>query len=531
MMAGDLLKEYLIALGFNIKDAEYRKFQAGVARSAKEVAGLGETAIATATAIGFMVEKAARQYEDLYYASQRTGRSVTALRAYEFASRQVGVSAETARSQTEAFYSTLRTNPGMRGLLANLGVGAEGGPGDLVAQLKKRFGEAGYFVASRFAQMFGIDEQTFRTYWLNTERLAAAQQDSLKRQREAGVSAQDNASQFRDYANAINHLEDNFNILTTRIAQDWLPTANKVLPWVDGLVEKFNQADRASDGLLGKVTTLLGVLGAGGLANIVLRRLLGINVGGGIGKLLAGGGIVGGAVEVATAIKADSQTGNSLRTGLRKLLGIEDPNEPAPWAPDGEFKGTKRAQSAVDYFEKEGWTKAQAAGIAANLNEESKVNPKAVGDGGSAFGIAQWHPDRQAEFKKVFGKDIHDSTLEEQLAFVQHELTQGRERFAGAALAKATSAEQAGAIVSKLYERPAAVAEAAANRALQARQLFDNTNINPSPAQTAGAGVVIHHDTDINLFGNTDKTAQQAITNSQFDIYSQAVRNGLSRTR
>ena len=531
MMPGDLLKEYLIALGFNIKDDQYRKFQAGIARSTKEVAGLGETAVATAAAIGYMVEKASRQYEDLYYVSQRTGRSVIALKAYEFASRQVGVSAETARSQTEAFYATLRTNPGMRGLLANLGAGPEGGPADLVAQLKKRFGESGYFVASRFAQMFGIDEQSFRNYWMNVERLAAAQDDSLKRQREAGVSAQDNAKQFRDYANAINHLEDNFSILTTRIAQDWLPTANKVLPWIDGLVERFNKADKASDGLLGKITTLLGVLGAGGLANVVLRRLLGINVGGGIGKLIAGGGVMGGAIEIATAIKQDSQNGNSLRTGLRALLGIEDPNEPAPWAPNGEFKGTKRALSAVEYFEKQGWTKEQASGIAANLDKESNVNPKAVGDGGSAFGIAQWHPDRQAEFKKVFGKDIQGSTLEEQLAFVQYELTQGREKAAGDALRKARSAEEAGSTVSKLYERPAAVAAEAASRALQARQLFDNSSINPSPAQTRTQNVEIHHDTDINLFGKTDETAAQAIRESQYDIYSQAVRNNLPRTQ
>jgi hypothetical protein len=531
-MPRDLLREYLIALGFSIKDEQYRKFQAGVSRSAKEVAGLGATAIETAGSIAYMVEKAARSYEDLYYVSQRTGRSVVALRAYEFASRQVGVSAETARSQTEAFYATLRTNPGMRGLLGNLGGDEAAGPGGLVAQLKKKFGESGYFVANRFAQLFGIDEQSFRTYWLNTDRLAAAQEDSLKRQREAGVSSQENTAKFREYANSIDHLSDNFSILTTRIGQDWLPTANSVIPWLDNLIVRFNKADNASDGLLGRITTLLGVLGAGGIANKILAKLLGINVAGNIGAVLGKGGGVGGlALEAAVAMKADSESGNHLRTGLRKLLGIEDPNEPAPWAKGGEFKGTKSALSAVEFFEKQGWTKEQAAGIAANLNAESKFNPKAVGDGGAAFGIAQWHPDRQAEFKKQFGKDIRESTIEEQLAFVQHELTQGRERFAGAALKGAKTAEEAGSLVSRLYERPLAVAEAAANRALEARQLFNNSRITPSPIQSAGAGVTINHDTDINLFGNTDKTAQTAITNAQYDIYAQAVRNNLSRVR
>jgi hypothetical protein len=533
-MAGDLLKEYLIALGFNIKDEQYRRFLAGIGRSTKEVAGLGETAIATSAAIGYMVEKAARQYEDLYYVSQRTGRSVAVLKAYEFASRQVGVSAEAARGSTEAFYATLRTNPGMQGLLSNLGVNAAGGPADLVGQLKKKFGESGYFVANRFAQMFGIDEQSFRMYWLNTERLAAAQADSLKRQREAGVSAQQNSAEFREYANAINKLEDNFNILTTRIAQDWLPTASKVLPWVDGLIERFNQADKASDGLLGKLTSILGALGGAGIANAMLRKLLGVNIGGGIGatvgKAVAGGGIVGVAVEAATAMKADSQSGNSLRTGLRKLLGIEDPNEPAPWAPGGEFKGTKKALSAIEYFQKQGWSREQASGIAASLNRESNVNPQAVGDNGQAYGIAQWHADRQAAFKEKFGHDIRQSTLEEQLAFVQHELTQGREQFAGAKLRQAKTPEEAGATVSQYYERPADAAGEASRRALTARSLFD-APLAPSPIQAAGAAVTINHDTDINIFGNADKAAQTAITNSQYDIYSQAVRNNLPRTR
>ena len=58
-----------------------------------------------------------------------------------------------------------------------------------------------------------------------------------------------------------------------------------------------------------------------------------------------------------------------------------------------------------------------------------------------------------------------------------------------------------------------------------------NTNLSPSPLQTAGATVTINHDTDINIFGNADKAAQTAIVNSQYDLYSQAVRNNLPRTR
>lgn len=110
--------------------------------------------------------------------------------------------------------------------------------------------------------------------------------------------------------------------------------------------------------------------------------------------------------------------------------------------------------SAMKYFVDQGWTKEQAAGIVANLQAESNLRHGAVGDGGLAYGVAQWHPDRQANFKRWAGKDIRESTLQEQLAFVHYELTEGEEQRAGRRLRGASTAEEAGSIVSTDYERP-----------------------------------------------------------------------------
>jgi hypothetical protein len=112
-----------------------------------------------------------------------------------------------------------------------------------------------------------------------------------------------------------------------------------------------------------------------------------------------------------------------------------------------------------------GWTRAQASGIAANIQRESQGDEKAVGDSGRAFGLAQWHPDRQAAFEKWAGKNLRDSNRDEQLAFINHELREGGEKSAGDALSKARDAGQAAAIVSQQYERPKDVAGEAARRA------------------------------------------------------------------
>jgi len=127
--------------------------------------------------------------------------------------------------------------------------------------------------------------------------------------------------------------------------------------------------------------------------------------------------------------------------------------------------------SAVQFFESRGWSHAQALGIAANLQSESQVDPTAVGDNGNAYGIAQWHKDRQDAFQKWAGNWIGNSTLEQQLGFVDYELRQGGEKQAGAALSGANTPEQAASIVSRLYERPQAADAEAASRAQLATKL------------------------------------------------------------
>jgi len=115
---------------------------------------------------------------------------------------------------------------------------------------------------------------------------------------------------------------------------------------------------------------------------------------------------------------------------------------------------TGSAAEAIQFFQSKGWTREQAAGIAANIQAESNFKTNAVGDGGRAYGIAQWHRDRQKDFQKVFGKDIRQSSFQEQLAFIDWELRNTESR-AGDSLRNASTAAEAAAIVQNQYERPA----------------------------------------------------------------------------
>jgi hypothetical protein len=80
-------------------------------------------------------------------------------------------------------------------------------------------------------------------------------------------------------------------------------------------------------------------------------------------------------------------------------------------------------RTASDFFMSRGYSYAQAAGIIGNLMGESSLNTGAVGDGGLAKGIAQWHPDRWqplVSWAQSQGKDPYDLTT--QLEMVDYEL-------------------------------------------------------------------------------------------------------------
>jgi hypothetical protein len=133
-----------------------------------------------------------------------------------------------------------------------------------------------------------------------------------------------------------------------------------------------------------------------------------------------------------------------------------------------------KTREAMRYFQSQGWTEAQAAGIVANLQAESNLNPHIVGDGGAAYGLGQWHSDRQANFERFTGHSIRNSTFAEQLKFVQWELTH-TESGAGRALKGADSAAEAAATFCRLYERPADIPGQSAHRAAIAQRILANS--------------------------------------------------------
>ncbi|WP_155524214.1 phage tail tip lysozyme [Burkholderia sp. PAMC 28687] len=140
---------------------------------------------------------------------------------------------------------------------------------------------------------------------------------------------------------------------------------------------------------------------------------------------------------------------------------------------DGD--GQKRAKAALAYFQSQGWTREQAAGIVGSVTQESNVDPNAENKTSGAFGIGQWLGDRVKAFKAWSGHDLKGSTFDEQLGFMQYELTHGIYKRAGDHIKAAKTFAEAAAIHSNEYEIPGKSEAMIPQRQAYAAQLLKDT--------------------------------------------------------
>ena len=197
-----------------------------------------------------------------------------------------------------------------------------------------------------------------------------------------------------------------------------------------------------------------------------------------------------------------------------------DPNSPAfkQWIEGERLKGappqpraqaggaSANAQRALQYFTGKGFTEEQAAGIVGNLQAESGVgiNPGAVGDGGKAWGIAQWHPDRRSIWEKASGRTWEASgvspNFDEQLQFIMYEL-QRTEMRALRRLRATNTVEDAAAVFDQYYERSSGQAR---QRRIQLAQALVS-----SGTQTADAsGLPVNGNPLFDLDGSESRMTQ-----------------------
>lgn len=187
-------------------------------------------------------------------------------------------------------------------------------------------------------------------------------------------------------------------------------------------------------------------------------------------------------VAVATVLPTASQEiGEWIGHQANKLRGKGDANGILPGKPGyngGAAAG--KSSSSLDFWMSQGYSRAQAAGLVANENRESGGNAGARGDGGSAVGLFQWHPDRVQNILRGTGIDVRTAGRDEQLRAAAWELQQ---LGLSGALKNINDPGKAAAFISRRYERPANGLQESLIRANSAMQIAGST-----PFASQGSG-------------------------------------------
>jgi len=119
----------------------------------------------------------------------------------------------------------------------------------------------------------------------------------------------------------------------------------------------------------------------------------------------------------------------------------------------------ERAATIYKYWIAAGFTPAQACGLLAQADAESSLDPNAVGDHGSAFGLDQWHGDRADAIKAGCGVNLRAKPpLADQLKAALWELTH-TEKTAFTHIKAQATAYDAGFVACRLWERPASMTQ------------------------------------------------------------------------
>lgn len=386
---------------------------------------------------------------------------------------------------------------------------------DILIDLADRFGNMPRTTANNMGRMMGIDQGTMQLLLKGRAEVELL----VKRQREQNAVTKLQAEQASRLSAAMIGSRQSFEAFGRELLSRAAPAIEKVF----AILEKLGDWARSNREFVEAMLTIIAVgLGAIGAAlipiNLTVLAVLGLSAAlalvwqdyqtfarGGeslapwekwapgiktaigyvksLGRTLMDAGF---RMAAFLDMTAEFYSGNTkgARKAARMMMQGMPSGEPSA-APAAA--ATSGAMSPQQFFESKGWSAAQAAGIVANLHAESAMNPSAVGDGGKAYGVAQWHPDRQANFAKWAGKDIKGSTLAEQLGFVHYEMTGGTEKGAGAALSGALTAQRAGEVVSSMYERPADRAGEMAKRGKLAKSMLMGIPGASMAARGAGA--------------------------------------------
>jgi len=166
MAQAGVIRDFLVALGFQTDNAGLAKMQGAMAGVELKAKALNLALMSLATGAVIAVRQTASELDKLYFSSQRIGASATNITAFGNAISQMGGNAESALGTLEGLAEKMRNSPGYEGMLNGLGVSTKETNGDMrdrvevMKDLSGVLSQMPAYQANAYAQSLGIDQNT-----------------------------------------------------------------------------------------------------------------------------------------------------------------------------------------------------------------------------------------------------------------------------------------------------------------------------------------------------------------------------------
>jgi hypothetical protein len=150
----------------------------------------------------------------------------TSLFNVAFAGSMIGLSKEQTLGSVESMAAAARTNPGIAALMrqfgAKSGVGGTFSPENQL-ELVNKLNQLPYFIGAQFAQMMGMDENTYRQMTTNLQELNEQYSSHNRIIKEFGINTDKTSKDFVEFDRKLTQIIDKITLLLTGLA-DWFVT-------------------------------------------------------------------------------------------------------------------------------------------------------------------------------------------------------------------------------------------------------------------------------------------------------------------
>lgn len=293
MSQGAVIRDFMVALGFQTDNAGLAKMQEGLKGVEFSAASLNKALGALAIGAVLAVRQTAGELDKLYFSSQRIGASAGNINAFGNAVSQMGGNAEAALGTLENLAEKMRNSPGYSGQLNSLGVQTKEANGEIrdrvevMKDLSVVLGKMPDYQANAYANSLGIDQHTLLAmkdgkFISNMEKYQQLQKD-MGMNDELTKSGNDFMSEYRDLTMVT---KTGFQVIVMQAGKALIPILKGLNVMIQAGIHAFGQLNpQIKEGLtVGLRFILLAgvfkvVLGVFGMISKVIPLVLGLTKG------------------------------------------------------------------------------------------------------------------------------------------------------------------------------------------------------------------------------------------------------------